>query len=183
MSETGKELEGLVGTLEEGQNRATQEVYDKATTSSESVNHMMQQHLLREDEDLGALNTHEDFLDAVKNAADYIKMRPPQIPLTKEQQEEEEKKESEETKEAAAMNDQYAEQITKLVDMEFTDLKANISALTETKGDIDAAIDILIANSRKPVAFSIPPTSLSRPSTQPSEPFELSERFILERTR
>jgi hypothetical protein len=40
----------------------------------------MQQHLLKQDEDILSINTHESFLDAVKNAAEYIKLRPPRLP-------------------------------------------------------------------------------------------------------
>ena len=50
----------------------------------------------------------------------------------------------------------FADQLSKLHDIGFTDLKANITALVEAKGNLDATIDILIEESRKPVAFSIP---------------------------
>jgi hypothetical protein len=52
---------------------------------------------LKEDEDLQSINTHGNFLDAVKNAADYIKMKPPRVPpqtkILSSEEEEEEKKE------------------------------------------------------------------------------------------
>ena len=70
--------------------------------------------------------------------------------------------------------------MTKLLDIGFTDLKANISALTEAKGNLDQAIDLLIVESRKPVTFSIP---TSTPHSLSDNPDHLSERFILERTR
>lgn len=70
--------------------------------------------------------------------------------------------------------------MTKLLDIGFTDLRANISALTEAKGNLDQAIDLLIVESRKPVTFSIPTTT---PHSLSDNPDHLSERFILERTR
>ena len=93
------------------------------------------------------------------------------------QEEEEEKKEIQEVNEA---EDQFSDQLTKLLDIGFTDLKANISALTEAKGNLDKAIDLLIAESRKPVTFSIPTTT---PHSLSDNPDRISERFILERTR
>ena len=71
--------------------------------------------------------------------------------------------------------------MTKLLDIGFTDLKSNISALTEAKGNLDLAIDLLIVESRKPVTFSIPKTTPHSLSENP--PSHISERFILERTR
>ena len=71
--------------------------------------------------------------------------------------------------------------MTKLLDIGFMDLKSNISALTEAKGNLNQAIDLLIAESRKPVTFSIPMTTT--PHSLSDNPDRISERFILERTR
>ena len=69
---------------------------------TDKVNKLMQEHLLKEDEDIQSINTFDDFIDAIKNAADYMKLKPPKV--TKEaptkQEEEEEKKEIEEINES-----------------------------------------------------------------------------------
>ncbi len=63
------------------------------------------------------------------------------------QREEEEKKE---IRELNKNEEEYSEQILRLVDIGFENLKANISALTTANGNLDQAIDILIAESMKP---------------------------------
>jgi hypothetical protein len=178
-----KDIENLRDVLAENKNRADQEVYGKATNVNEKVNRMMQQHLLHEDEDLQSINTHEDFLDKIKTTADKIRMKPPKMvkePLSKEEKEEE-KKEIEIVNQA---EDQFADQLTNLLEIGFTDLKANISALTEANGDMDRAIDLLIIESRKPVSFQISrePEPVHSLTEMPSSSL-ISERFILDRTR
>lgn len=68
----------------------------------------MQEHLLKEDEDIQTINTFDDFIDAIKNAADYIKMKPPKVAkeAPTKQEEEEEKKDILEVNEA---EDQFSD--------------------------------------------------------------------------
>ena len=73
------DIEELNVVLSENSNKADQEVYGKAVKVNETVNKLMQQHLLKEDEDILSIQTHEDYLDSIKNAADYIKLNPPKI--------------------------------------------------------------------------------------------------------
>ena len=46
---------------------------------TDKVNKLMQEHLLKEDEDIQSINTFDDYIDSIKNAADYIKMKPPKV--------------------------------------------------------------------------------------------------------
>ena len=152
ISEHSKSIEKLQEMLVENSLRADHDIYGKASKVAEKVNMKMQTHLLREDEDIQSINTYGDFLDAIKSVADQVRMKPPKVakePMNKEY-EEEEKKEIEAVNQS---ENQFADQLSNLLEIGFTDLKANISALTEAKGDMDRALDLLIIESRKPVSF------------------------------
>ena len=72
-------------------------------------------------------------------------MKPPRVPpqtkILSSEEEEEEKKEISEINQA---EDKFADQLIHLNEIGFDDLRANIVALTEAKGNMNQAIDMLI---------------------------------------
>ena len=97
-----EDIEALHTCLSENGNKADQDVYGKAASVTDKVNKLMQEHLLKEDEDIQSINTFDDFIDAIKNAADYMKLKPPKVAkeAPTKQEEEEEKKEIEDINES-----------------------------------------------------------------------------------
>ena len=97
-----------------------------ACVLKDKVNAKLNTHLLKEDAELNSINNYGNFLDKIKDAADGYKLRPPRLALDPADEEEEKKSNEELNK----LEDQYSDQIAQLFDIGFTDLKANIAALT-----------------------------------------------------
>lgn len=87
---------------------ATKDVYLMACAFNDKANTKLNNHLIKEDIELGSIKTYVAFLDQVKKTADDYKLRPPKAILDSEEEEEEKKANEDLNK----LEDQYSDQIS-----------------------------------------------------------------------